>query len=423
MVDNSLVPKAWGITDAARAREEQARLAERRDGARRAAATTVSSEGKLDVDGGNMTIFNGGNVVVKDSGSFRVEDGGSMDIYDGGVVRVNGQAVNQEFGDIYKVTAELTTLQKLGYVEYKSPGIKFSSEVVGSKSASIYSQMGIDISMDAGQGSFALSTSSARMSSAEQDGSYYYNMQANEYGGIRSKDVINDIEWGIQLTNIEVISGNYERLPGGEFIAGHTGLGRSFSPDYFSRLRTQHGGKIWLESKGSGTSSIAFLGNGDIEIQGNVTVNGAPIGSGGTPAVTPVLIFRRNAALTLTSGYLGNLPWDAVGEDAALYPTDKGRMYVDTAGLYSFSCFITISDPNKSGNRQVVVKKNGTNYTGIAAPSNSANFAGSFSTPIRLAAGDYLEIVAYQNSGANATIIASSGGNSYNNASLQWLRP
>lgn len=171
------------------------------------------------------------------------------------------------------------------------------------------------------------------------------------------------------------------------------------------------------------------VGGDDVANKRAVDAGVAKLTGSTTRNSPPLLIYRRNALLTLTSGWLGNVPWDAVDEDATLNPGDPGRMYAPIAGVYQFSCFITLNDPNKTGNRQVVVKKgSGTgssvNYTGVASnPVASANFAGSFTTPIRMAAGDYLEVVAYQNSGANATFYASSSGQSYNNASMQWLRP
>lgn len=503
-----------------RAEEEERRRREVTGSARNTEETTIGAGGMLTLDGGGLDVVNGGNGRIRDGGTWSVEGGGSMDLMDDGVIRVNGQGYEPEGGNVYKVTAEVTSMDKAGYINYRSPGLRFTSDIYGADEASIYSREGGDLWMEAGSGRFKIATNTAYLGTSSPDYAYDYRVAAGDGGGVRSTDFTNGIEWGVKLYNSDQISGQGQLLTGGEFISGHDGLFLQGAGKW-SRLRTRYGGKVWLESKGTGTASVEMPGDGRVlikgatDVTGTFTVNGQPVGGGTWDSITgkpstfppsahdhnnatqsapgfmsptdkgkldgataspsanslmyrdawgraqisdpvggddvankravdagvakltgsttrnspPLLIYRRNALLTLTSGWLGNVPWDAVDEDATLNPGDPGRMYAPIAGVYQFSCFITLNDPNKAGNRQVVVKKgSGTgssvNYTGVASnPVASANFAGSFTTPIRMAAGDYLEVVAYQNSGANATFYASSSGQSYNNASMQWLRP
>lgn len=85
-----MIPRPFRPTEAKRRQEEAARLAERRDGSRKTSATTISSGGRLDVDGGDLTVQNGGSAVIKDGGEFRVEGGGSLTVTEDGEVTVFG---------------------------------------------------------------------------------------------------------------------------------------------------------------------------------------------------------------------------------------------------------------------------------------------------------------------------------------------
>jgi hypothetical protein len=88
---------------------------------------------------------------------------------------------------------------------------------------------------------------------------------------------------------------------GGEVRAGHM---PRFPSTTKAQLRTQDGGKLWLESKGAGTAAVVMDGNGNIDLQtsGSLTQNGAPI-SGGAGAVSSVA--GKTGAVTLVKADVG----------------------------------------------------------------------------------------------------------------------
>lgn len=372
-----MMPRPFAVTDARRAREEAARLAERRDGSRRQAAGSIPAGGKLTLEGG---------IDV---------DGGDISVVDGGVVRVYGEAVNPADNMSGQATASIESRNIMipaSAAASQVPGMFFETDF--SSGGSVSSLFGDDPTLRSGTramhgpGAGPNIIKSSVISAAPTNASIYASA---------SDSTIND--WNATKSSTTILA----------------------RPDsFYVELWEQVNGSLMRIDASVGDPKLYLYAKNGVDVSGPFTVDGQPV-TGGSGKL---LIFRRNASLNLASGYLGNVPWDAAEEDATLYGADAGRMYAPIAGVYAFSCFITINDPTKTGNRQVVVKKNGVNYTGIAGPPvTGASFAGSFSTPIRMAAGDYLEIVAYQNSGATSNLYPSSGGNSYNNASMQWLRP
>ena len=105
MTDFTGVPRAFDIRDAKRAREEESRKREQATSARNTSNTAVGSGGRLDIDGGDLSVFNGGNAVVRDGGRFLVQDGGSMDITDDGQINVIGNGRGWSSNQLIKVVA------------------------------------------------------------------------------------------------------------------------------------------------------------------------------------------------------------------------------------------------------------------------------------------------------------------------------
>lgn len=433
MVDNSMIPRAFGVTTARRAREDAARLAERRDGARRSATTQQPPGGTYKVNG-DFTVAGGGRLLV--------QDGGGAEITGGGTLAVSGSFFNDTTSDIEtsKVTIANRPVLNSIFGSYLSPGIYFDGDLESNVSdtpriAAIDSNSGVGLKsaqrVPFGSPETIKDFSAVSVSDIARIASTRFDTTKNPYDEVTVFESLG--EW---RAGPESIAGTVTDVASYDlgYVASKAGGAKMVATQYapFSTASAGVGlGGIIDISADNGVgkkASIKHAGDGKLElaadvavnVTGTFTVNGAPVSGGGGG---PLLIYRRNALLSLASGYLGNVPWDAVSEDAALYGADPGRMYVTVPGVYQVSAFITITDANKTGNRQVVVKKNGTNYTGIAGnPITGANYAGSFATPIRMAAGDFLEIVAYQNSGAAASLTASPGAQSYNNASMQWLR-
>lgn len=134
MTDFTGIPRAFDVREAKRAREEEARKREQATSARNTSSTTVGAGGRLDIDGGDLTVLNGGNASVKDGGRFLVEGGGSMDIIDDGEVTVSGQGIDGftnepivsrlKFGNREAVHSwtGLSFLQPGVYLEGETPG-------------------------------------------------------------------------------------------------------------------------------------------------------------------------------------------------------------------------------------------------------------------------------------------------------------
>lgn len=134
MADFSGIPRPFDVRQAKRTQEEESRRREQATSARNTSSTTVGAGGRLDVDGGDLTILNGGNASVKDGGRFLVEGGGSMDIVDDGEVTVSGQGIDGftnepivsrlKFGNREAVHSwtGLSFLQPGVYLEGETPG-------------------------------------------------------------------------------------------------------------------------------------------------------------------------------------------------------------------------------------------------------------------------------------------------------------
>ncbi|WP_104086573.1 hypothetical protein [Arthrobacter sp. GMC3] len=98
MGSNSLTPRSFDLRQAARAREEEERRREQATSARNTSSTTVGAGGRLDIDGGDITVMNGGSGVVKDGGIWRIEDGGGQEMTGNGEMVIVGQGLDPFLG-------------------------------------------------------------------------------------------------------------------------------------------------------------------------------------------------------------------------------------------------------------------------------------------------------------------------------------
>jgi hypothetical protein len=106
-----------------------------------------------------------------------------------------------------------------------------------------------------------------------------------------------------------------------------------------------------------------------------------------------------------------NTLW-AVGNPTRLtVPTGQGGLYFLQGGF--------IFAVNATGARQILVRLNGDSVNGYRRSSNTNAVAGSFftevafSTYLELVAGDYVEVMAWQNSGGNLDLVAQDGSPSF----------
>lgn len=152
MTSSSGIPRPFSITDAKRAREEEARKREQATSARNTSSTTIGSGGRLDVVGGDLTVSEGGNAAVKDGGRFLVEGGGSMEITDDGVVKVVGSTVDDITDAVMVAEAALSTEEithTSSGVTTRSPGLFFKTERF--EGGKVHSSWGDDVSVISGK--------------------------------------------------------------------------------------------------------------------------------------------------------------------------------------------------------------------------------------------------------------------------------
>lgn len=155
MVDNSFVPRPLSPRTAKQKREELERKMQQSQSARNTAKTTVSSGGRLDVDGGDFSVFNGGRAVVRDGGGFRVEGGGSMEIVDDGEVKAIGDGSDWATGLPIEIAASLsnreTTDSEAGNTSLR-PGLYFDfadGALSGNPlTGRVWSYSGADVNVD-----------------------------------------------------------------------------------------------------------------------------------------------------------------------------------------------------------------------------------------------------------------------------------
>lgn len=91
---------------------------------------------------------------------------------------------------------------------------------------------------------------------------------------------------------------------------------------------------------------------------------------------------------------------DGPFHDNAVNPT---RYTAPVAGKFLVTGFITW-DANGSGFRSTMIKKNGTTYECLTTVTNTPFAAQSVTAIVRLAAGDYVELVVAQGSGASQPV-------------------
>lgn len=86
--------------------------------------------------------------------------------------------------------------------------------------------------------------------------------------------------------------------------------------------------------------------------------------------------------------------------------TNNSRVTIATAGVYCFTGTVAFA-ANATGQRVIVIKVNGTTYYDkLAFPNNGAGntFEAQITKLLSLAAGDYVELFAYQDSGGNLNV-------------------
>lgn len=124
----------------------------------------------------------------------------------------------------------------------------------------------------------------------------------------------------------------------------------------------------------------------------------------------PACRVRHNANQTLTTGVDLTILFNTEELDTTgnMHSTsvDTSKIVVPTAGLYHITGTVEIGSSAAGSKRYVYIQVNGTTVIAITSMPFSAGAVswGNVSTTKKLAAGDYLQLKAHQDSGGNLTL-------------------
>lgn len=325
MTSNSGIPRPFGLTDAKRAREEEARRREQATSARNTSSTTIGSGGRLDVVGGDLTVSEGGNASVKDGGAFRVEGGGSMEIVDDGEIIVTGSTYDA-LSDVVRVAqvalrTEEITHENVGWTT-RRPGIFFSTD--GIDGASIHSFGSNDANMVSG-------------------------IAPVTWGPLVGPDINKSASVYISPHNAVLSAGAFYKT-GADVTDSRSQCGLQLDPDaIFLQLYQSNVGEVGSIRVSIADPKLRLYGRDGVDVKGPFTVDGAPVGgavdsvAGKTGAVTLVKAdvglgnvdntsdASKPVATTTTNGLLPSTD-KAKLDGATPSPTANRIIYRDTSG-------------------------------------------------------------------------------------------
>jgi hypothetical protein len=99
-------------------------------------------------------------------------------------------------------------------------------------------------------------------------------------------------------------------------------------------------------------------------------------------------------------------------DDGNLHSTsaNTGRLTAPVAGLYAIGAHAAFA-ANSTGTREIHIRLDGTTSLAMGAGTASATREGrmSVSTVYRLTAGQYVEVLVYQNSGGSLNVVSTAG--------------
>jgi hypothetical protein len=146
----------------------------------------------------------------------------------------------------------------------------------------------------------------------------------------------------------------------------------------------------------------------EVDIEGNVDINGSI-------RISTALGARAYNSVAFTHNSTGN--WLAVPLDSERFDTDgihstttnTSRMTAQRSGVYQINGNIEF-DSNSTGVRAVGIRLNGSTFIAVVLMTavNGFNHPLSVSCHYSMLAGDYVELMAYQNSGGNLNVNATS---------------
>jgi hypothetical protein len=116
----------------------------------------------------------------------------------------------------------------------------------------------------------------------------------------------------------------------------------------------------------------------------------------------------NTATQSFSSASAATFVWNAESYDTNSYhdnSTNNTRLTVPTTGYYLISTSINWAS-NSTGVRILEFKKNGSTGVGYMEQGSDDSCAQTYTVPLFATAGDYFEVVGYQNSGGNLATLA-----------------
>lgn len=409
-MDNSLIPRAFSPTDAKREREANAREAERSWSARNASNGSIPTGGKTTITG-DIDVGDGGDINLGSGGDINVALGGAINVagtfkYGAGSTPVDGTAIVGT--DTDTVTGAST------------PGI-FYTDTAATKYGVRFKagQLALDSVYPAAL-STPIATQPFVVPPTTQSGRL--SVFANKVGMYTPGPTTDNM---IEATSDQIKISRFDRVKEFCLYLGSYGVQFGYSNAGIIRAGYVAGntGGHKLETQdasGAVTTSINTSGNGALAITATngVTVNGAPIGS--TPLVVTTLITTDQAAAADNDTAI---IWNSRDCDVAMNPTGTPtRLVASIAGMYFLTGNASFSAMG-GGMRGVWFRKNGTvRLRGQSNPPPSASQFAEIDAHAyaRLAAGDYIEVMATVAGAAGAVTIKADNGTV---GAMEWKRP
>jgi hypothetical protein len=179
-------------------------------------------------------------------------------------------------------------------------------------------------------------------------------------------------------------------------------------------------GDMVYSSSGSTPARLGIGTTGQvITVAGGIPSWATPTAS--TPTFVGALV-TKSTGQSLTSGTAATLTWNLESFDTNGFhdnTTNNSRLTVPTGygGKYYWTVTVGFGQAAATGNKTVVIRKNGTDFFYFEyAPAAEVDFTNT-SGVISMSAGDYLEVRARQTSGGTVTV----QGDDYNNTTVSFF--
>lgn len=176
----------------------------------------------------------------------------------------------------------------------------------------------------------------------------------------------------------------------------------------------------------TGFDVVIFIGTVEPEkaLENDIWINPEDFGINSTTFVPACQVYKATGQ-SIPLGVFGELLFDTERYDnAGMHSTSSntGRLVAPKTGIYLASLHVGIGTSLSNGIQEVIMTKNGGNWSGDRAgmePNGEAQFV--YTETIFLEAGDYVTFLLYNNAASAKTTTNVGGASGAQEASLTWL--